>query len=109
MSEDKTKPIFGLEKIPDSEYIKILKKEISDLKVESGKDAAYILELEEKIRELSNFFRNFSKSKLDKKITQILKEKDETIKSLQRTIEKLKMTHKKDLSRIINQKITRDE
>lgn len=103
--EDKTKPIFGLDKIPDSAYIKILQEEISELKVELGKEKSYIEELEEEVKALKVINEEVD---MKKRFKGLLKEKDEKILSLQNQIQKLKFKHKKDLSRIINQKITRD-
>lgn len=52
MSQDKTKPIFGLEKIPDDELLKLARIEIGKLK-------AYIDELLDENSKLKNQLNSF--------------------------------------------------
>lgn len=50
----KEDPIFGLSKLPNKAFIKVLKGKIAELEVERGKDQSYILELEHKLEEYNN-------------------------------------------------------
>lgn len=104
--EDKKKPIFGLDKIPDEAYIKALEEKVSSLEFQLGQERSYTEELSEDMNKLTSILLE---TDLDKKAKILLKEKQDKIVSLEKSITKLKTQHKKDLSRIINQKLTRDE
>lgn len=47
----KHKEIFGLDKLPESGYIKALQEKVSELMVQKGQDTAYIQELEFKLKQ----------------------------------------------------------
>ena len=66
-NKDKTKPIFGLDKIPDSVLLKMAL-------VENGKLKAYIDELEYEIKELRKRMADPSLALSDKERNQVLKE-----------------------------------
>ena len=66
-NKDKTKPIFGLDKIPDSVLLKMAL-------VENGKLKAYIDELEYEIKELRKRMDDPALALSDKERNQVLKE-----------------------------------
>lgn len=112
MKQDKQKPIFGLDKIPDTAYVDILKEEIKELQIQSGKDKMYIAELEynlNKLRELTP--EELTKCKYDIHVKvhyQEVAKLKKHIKDLEYKAKQEAKNYKKKISQIINTKITKD-
>lgn len=99
MSKNSKKdPIYGLDKIPDKAWIKLLESRISELEIEKGKLLAYIDELE------------YYKKELDKLTTEEFKEfkKDLAFDKMNKEKEALAYkvyTLRRDMKRLIEKNI----
>lgn len=94
----KKDPIYGLEKIPDKAWIKLLEARIRELETEKGKLLSYIDELEHDKKELSKLtteeFKEFKKDLIFDKIN---KEKEALAYKV--------YTLKRDIKRLIEKNI----
>lgn len=105
----KDKEVHGLDKLPDVAIIQSLQKFIGVLKVDAGKQTAYIQELEHKIEELKNP-DNLSKLlgvqlKADKAYQTLM----ETCSSKTKQINKLKLDNEELVIKLIQLQKQLDE
>jgi hypothetical protein len=110
--QDKTKPIYGLEKIPDSELLKLSQRELGEYKSYCEELEDKVKELEKKLSEPHPYDQLSKKERIEvsKKMQEsvICQTLQAQIKSLKEKNKKLEATNGQLIDRIIELQHIRD-